>query len=341
MTPSPVHLAYDLCRIPSITGNEAGVLAHVCALLKQRGFTLEKLPLNKDRFNIFAYFKKIPCYSAIFCTHVDTVAPFIEPRIDEDTNILWGRGACDAKGILAAMIEALCQQHAQGFSDLALLVTVGEEESSDGAKACNTPLQGRAHYVVVGEPTELKAAHAQKGTIVFDLVAHGQEAHSSLPHLGDSAIHKLVSVTDQLLAYPWPCHDRFKETLLNVGHITGGYKRNVVAPFAQAQCIMRTSHQATDLIALIKSHLKPGVDLVIHSSSDPFDYVVVPGFESFLAGFGSDAPYLSALGKPILIGPGSLSLAHKPDEHISFLQLIDGIEAYQKIATYLRMMPYE
>jgi acetylornithine deacetylase len=331
-----IQQAYKLCCIPSVTGDEADVVNFLCTSLQHMGFTVEKLPVDKERFNLFAYFTKKPRYTAIFCTHVDTVAPFIEPRIDENKKILWGRGACDAKGIVATMIETLLAQHALGFDDVALLLTVGEEESSDGAKTCNLALRGRARFLVVGEPTELKAAYAQKGSLVFDLIAHGKEAHSSMPHLGDSAIHKLVGDIQKLLSYPWPTHKRFKETLLNIGHIDGGFVRNVVAPSAQAQAIMRTAQKSSDLLDIITKALSDGVVLKVHSSSDPFDYMVPDGFDSFLAGFGSDAPHLSALGKPILIGPGSLSLAHKPDEHISFTDLLDGVASYQKIAASLR-----
>src|SRR5262249_28091254 len=152
---------------------------------------VEKIPVDDKRFNLFAYFEKRSRYSAILCTHLDTVAPFIEPKIE--ASLLWGRGACDAKGIAAAMIYAMLEQKDQGFLDLALLLTVGEEESSDGARAAQKRLAGGARFLIVGEPTELQAAFAQKGTVVFDLVTHGHEAHSAMPHLGESAIHSLIN----------------------------------------------------------------------------------------------------------------------------------------------------
>lgn len=329
-------LALRLCSISSITYHERELLHFLLAWCEKEGLFVEKIPVNGDdtRFNLLIYAKKKVSYGVIFCTHIDTVPPFIAPRIED--NILWGRGACDAKGIAAAMLMALLEERAQGNDDLALLLSVGEEESSDGAKACNTILAGRAEYVVVGEPTELRAASAQKGSLVFDLVAQGVEAHSSLPHLGDSALHPLIVFLDELIKTPWPKNELFGDTLLNIGEMSGGRARNMLAAQAQAKCIMRLSVPSREVIELIEAKLPPQVRLEIKSVSEPFTYALPQGFKSFVAGFGSDAPYLRDVGQAMLIGPGSLELAHKDNEHVAVKELYEGCLAYRKIAAIVR-----
>lgn len=327
-------LAFELCQIPSITGDELGVMNYLCAWLIERGLSHEKIAVSENRFNIFAYIKNRHRYKAILCTHLDTVAPFIAPCLDD--SFLWGRGACDAKGIAASMIFAVLEQQALGFDDVALLFTVGEEDASDGAKAVGPILQNRADFLVVGEPTELKAAYAQKGSLVFDLVACGKEAHSSMPELGESAIHNLIDSIYRLVHYSWPSHQRFSETLINVGEIHGGSMRNILAEMAYARGIMRIGCESNIIIDIIRKHLTKGVNLEVKSVTDPFDYFLPEGFSSFLAGFGSDAPYLKEVGKPILMGPGSLKYAHKPNERISFFELQQGAIAYRKLISQLR-----
>lgn len=327
---------YELCSISSISGNEQEILHFLCQYLKKRNFYIEKIIVDKERYNIFAYSKHSVKYTAIFCTHVDTVAPYITPKIDEENQIIWGRGSCDAKGILVAMIEALVKQRDNGFDDLALLLTVGEEELSDGAKIANNILANRAHYLIIGEPTNLKAAYAQKGAIVFDLEATGINAHSSMPNLGKSALHILVNDTHKLINYPWPKNEQYQETFLNVGVFNAGEARNVIAKKANIKCIMRTCIEADKLINIIKSIISEDVRLSVLSKTDPFLYFCPEGFNKFLASFGSDAPYLSLIGKPILLGPGSLEVAHREDEHITFNELANGINAYEKLSINLR-----
>jgi acetylornithine deacetylase len=336
-----IKQVYDLCQTPSISGNESLVLYYLENELKKFQLTTEKIIVDEKRYNIFAYFKRLPKYTAILCTHVDTVGPYIQPNIDLKNEVIWGRGTCDAKGIAIAMIEAVKSQAHKGFSDLALLFTVGEEETSDGAKMANKVLAKRAHYLVIGEPTNLKSAYAQKGTIVFDLEAQGISAHSSMPNLGKSAIHTLANNVTKLINYSWPSSELYQETYLNVGTFNGGEARNVIASKANVKAIMRTSTKATELISTIESILSPDIKLKLLSKTDPFAYFSPLGFPSFLASFGSDAPYLTAVGVPILIGPGSLEVAHTSKEHITFSEILDGIKAYEKLATDLRKITYE
>lgn len=330
-----IRLALNLCEIPSISGQEKEVAVFLSDWLTKNGFIVEKIPVDADRFNIFAYFKAHARYTAILCTHLDTVAPFIAPKIDKE--ILWGRGSLDAKGILAAMVFGAIKEKEAGFDDVALLFTVGEEEFSDGAKACQS-LTGRAKFLVVGEPTDLKAASMQKGSLVFDLLAVGREAHSSVPHLGDSAVHRLIKDINKLLFYPWGQDQFLGETLLNIGVISGGDMRNMLANQAKASGIMRITRPASAIKKELLAQLSPEVSLKVLSKSDPFTYFVPEGFSSFVVGFGSDAPHLRSIGQPILIGPGSIELAHKAEEHISFQDLYEGSLAYQKILKGVRSL---
>ncbi len=329
--------ALQLCDIPSLSYQEQGLLQFLLQWCEQRNLYVEKIPVSNDegRFNLLIAGKEHAVYQTIFCTHIDTVPPFIAPRIEHD--VMWGRGSCDAKGIAASMVMTLLHEKEQGHDDIAVLLTVGEEEASDGAKECNKELEGRAKVVVVGEPTELKAASAQKGTLVFDVSAEGREAHSSRPELGSSAIHLLIEALAKLLAISWPKDIKFGETLLNVGEIHGGEARNMLASFASAKCIMRLSVNSASILRQIDALLGPALRREVFSVSEPFSYIVPPGFESFVAGFGSDAPYLSKIAEKImLIGPGSLALAHKPNEHVAIEELHQGCLAYQKISHWIR-----
>jgi acetylornithine deacetylase len=330
------QLAYDLCAIPSISHDETKAVSFLSSWLGNQGFLVEIIPVDERRVNLLAYFEKRSCYNVIYCSHIDTVAPYFAPFIDEKNERLYGRGACDAKGILACMIQAMLNEKARGFLDLALLVTVGEEEASDGAKACNDILKGRSVFLVVGEPTDLKAAHAQKGMLVFDLIASGKEAHSSRPDLGESAIHRLVFYMNKLINFPWPQSEQFGETLINFGEIMGGTMRNVFAQRAQAKGIMRIGTKAEEIIHLLKNELGCDIVLDIKSVTDPIAFFKPQGFVSFLAVFGTDAPYLKDVGMPILLGPGSMDFAHKDNESIGFQEIVDGIKAYENIASLCR-----
>ena len=333
-----LNLAYELCKIPSVTYEEQGVLLYLEKYFLNLGLKVQRLELagSHHRYNLLVYKNQKSYYSAIFCTHLDTVRPFIAPRIDQE--ILWGRGSCDAKGIAACMIMTILAQLSAGFDDLALLLTVGEEESSDGAKSANSQLKNRARFLVVGEPTMLKAASAQKGSLVFDLISTGTEAHSALPHLGESAITKLINNIYNLNNYPWPTNINYGETFVNFGVLEGGHARNMLAKSARAQGIMRTVCSSEEMIKIMGSQLSAGVSIDIKSVCEPFLYTVPPGFESMIAGFGSDAPYLIDVGQAILIGPGNLELAHKENEHVGAEELFMGFKAYEKIAEFARSL---
>lgn len=327
-------LTLKLCEIPSITGAEWDCLIFLEKSLKEFGFYIEKINVDNVRYNIFAYFKKKEKYSAILCTHIDTVAPFISPKKVNET--LFGRGVLDAKGILACMIFCALNQSKKGFDDIALLLTVGEETFSDGAKIANEHLREKANYLIIGEPTALKFAKSQKGMLVFDLVFKGKEAHSSVPDLGCSAIEKMIIALNKALLFKWPQNDDFGSTLINFGKINAGFGRNIVAKNAIVEGIMRLSISSLEAIKKLNECLKLDCQINVLSSCDPFYYFLPKGHEGFIAGFGSDAPYLNKIAKPLLMGPGLLEFAHKEDEQISISQLEMGFLEYTKLLEELR-----
>jgi acetylornithine deacetylase len=332
------QLAFELCQIPSITLEEGPVLAFLSSWLTEQGLVVTKIPVagRLDRYNILVSVEKRPKYRVIFCTHIDTVPPFVAPRLDFDSGKLWGRGACDAKGIASAMIMALLEEKAQGHKDVAVLLTVGEELHSDGAKAANSELSGRADFVVIGEPTELRCATWQKGCVVFELATVGVPAHSALPGLGRSAVHELIATCQKMLEFPWPNSPHLGPTLLNLGLINGGEAANRLASCAQASGVMRISDKADSAIATLKSMLGPHTSLTVRSHSDPFEYVAVQGLPTFCADFGSDAPHLRDVGRLILCGPGRIDVAHTESEYIDLADLHKALSVYRHLAATFR-----
>lgn len=327
-----IDLAFSLCAISSITYEEQVVQKFIVDWALENKLLVEKIkaPLGEERYSLLLYRKKLSKYKFIFCTHIDTVPPFIAPRIHDGK--LWGRGSCDAKGIAALMLTLL-----NDYSEnIAVLLTVGEEDSSDGAKACAKALAGQAEYLIVGEPTGLQAASGQKGSLNFDLIAHGEEAHSALPDKGFSANHALIKTLAPFLDEKiWPSDKKWGDTTFNLGKITGGRARNILAGRAKAECIMRLAVPVEQILEQIKKDLPNKIELKVNSALDPFAYFVPKGLCSFVAAFGSDAPYLKSLGQPILCGPGDLALAHRDDEHIEIDALLEGFSTYRQIMSEL------
>lgn len=329
-----LDLAIKLCDIDSITYNENEVCEYVESFLLKNDIVVQRIFLEDDkgRFNLFAYKQKKIFYRTIFCTHLDTVGPFFKPRVDSKQQKLYARGACDAKGIAASMLYAFLELLNSGHEDMALLFTVGEEIISDGAKKIASALNIKANTLVVGEPTGLRYASHQMGALSFDLVSKGKKAHSALFHLGQSAIHALIQDCSKILNYKWPKND-FGENLINIGQITGGIASNIVSDYALAKIIFRINQEPDFFIQKIDDLLSDNISMTINSSTSPFEYYVPKNEKSFIATFGSDAPYLKFLAeKIILFGPGKLEYAHTDEEHIDIEELEQGYNHYMKIA---------
>lgn len=329
--PDVVELTLQLCRIPSVTGQEGQVVAFVRQLLQRLGFTVDLQPLGQEgRGNLLAHWPSSTAHT-LLSTHVDTVAPHFDPTFSSDKQRLIGRGTCDAKGIAAAMICAACQLVQQGEEGVGLLLLVGEETHSDGAKAAVNGFAPEVSYIVGGEPTQLQLVRAMKGSVVFRLDCHGKAAHSAYPHMGHSALHQLVSDVQRLLGVAWPCHTKLGDTTLNVGLLQGGCAVNVLAPHAQARGIVRCSVPAQQVVELLRARLSPTTQLELESVSDPLQLHCPPDFASCVVSFGSDMPYLQKLGTPLLVGPGCIHDAHTDHEFVQVQHLYQAVELYKKI----------
>ncbi len=333
-TPQLADLALSLVRIPSESGHEAEVARFIESLAVSHGFVCEHILVEENRWNLLITTGRYP--QTLLTTHIDTVPGGPEPRIEN--GILWGRGSCDAKGIAAAMFCALCDLRSAGRQDIGLLLVVGEETRSDGAKVAAKKLAPVKRFIN-GEPTELQFVSGQKGVLKFTLSATGKCAHSGYPELGHSAIHTLLDVLQKLLTEPWPCDPRLGKTLVNVGVIEGGIAANVTAPSAGAQIIMRLAASAEQTEARVRSMLPPNVAMEIDSISHPQVLNVPPGEKSIVVGYGSDVPHLRPLGEPLMYGPGTIHLAHTDHEHVSLTDLETARQKYVKICLEESVIP--
>jgi acetylornithine deacetylase len=322
-------LAMQLLNIPSLTGGEKEVGLFLAKLLSDRGYRVEKQLLIPNRFNVLAFAGKP---RVILCTHIDTVPPVIP--VSEDENFLYGRGACDTKGIIAAMLVAGDRLREQGIDSFGYAFVVGEEQKGDGAKLANS-LKWESEYVVVGEPTGNKMAVAQKGHVVADLSVTGRAAHSGYPHEGVSAIEGLWKVLQDCAAADWGSDPVLGQGTFNIGTFNGGAACNVVPASATASVMVRLIEPKAVGEERLRKIVGERAQLSIVAGTDPYPLHVVDGFETMVASFGSDVPYLGNLGKPLLIGPGSILDAHTANEKISKQEMIEGAAIYERLVKKL------
>jgi acetylornithine deacetylase len=268
----------------------------------------------------------------IFCTHIDTV-PVVLP-VREDDTFLYGRGACDTKGIIAAMLEAGKRLRQAGIEDFGYLFVVGEETNGSGARAANT-LKWESEFVVVGEPTGNKLARAQKGTFMAELTLQGKAAHSGYPEAGVSAIVGLWRVLTDCTSADWGSDPVLGRGTFNIGIFRGGEAFNVVPASATATIMIRTIEPRPAVDAKMRTITGSRASMNVLGGTDPHMMHVVDGFDTTVGSFGSDVPYLGNLGKPLLIGPGSILDAHTVDEKIRKQELIEGVALYERLARKL------
>lgn len=326
----PFKFTRQLIDIESITGNEGPVGDFLAAELTKLGFQAEKLPVEGARQNVLARWNSAPP-QLVFSTHIDTVPPFI-PSSEDEHNI-YGRGACDTKGIIAAMVSACLRLKDR---PVALLFVVGEERDSLGARTANrSPLTPRPRFLINGEPTENKVALASKGSLRVEITARGKMAHSAYPELGDSAIDKLLDALQRVRKIELPVNAEVGPSTMNIGVIEGGRAPNVVPDFAKAQLLYRTVGPAEDLKRKI---VEDAGDKVETLAVLDIPFVKLRTFEklpTFTASYTTDIPALSEWGEPILFGPGSIHVAHTTGEHIEKKQLLEAIEIYVHMAEEL------
>jgi acetylornithine deacetylase len=264
-------------------------------------------------------------------THFDCVPPFFPSR--EENGMLYGRGACDAKGILAAQLAAAERLRVAGENRVGLLFVVGEERGSDGAKAANQLAQ-ESEYLVNGEPTDGRLGLATRGVIRLRLKAHGRASHSSYQQAGESAIEKLLEALATLRNLQLPEDPLLGRTHYNVGLISGGVAPNVVPPEAEAEILFRTVGDAGELRQVLRS-LTPLVEIEELLEMPPVRMHEVEGFKTAVFPYTTDLPFLDCWGKPLLYGPGSIKVAHSADEHVNISHLRDAVDGYITLTTKL------
>jgi len=324
-------LTRQLVDIESITGNEGPLGDFLHSELRRRGFQAEKLPVDGARCNVFATSPQESRPAVVFSTHMDTVPPFIPSS--EDATRIYGRGSCDAKGIIAVQVAAAERLRREGIP-VGLLFLVGEERDSLGAKVANQRPVG-SKFLVNGEPTENRVAVASKGALRVEVIAQGRMAHSAYPELGESAIDKLLAALQRLRAMRLPAEDGIGPCTLNIGVIEGGRAPNVIPDNARAQLLYRLvgpSEQLKREIIETVGDLAQ-IEFVLEI---PFVRLrTLDGLATMVAAFTTDIPALSNWGQPLLIGPGSIHVAHTDREYVEKKQLQDGVDLYCGIAKRL------
>src|SRR5712691_7490251 len=326
-----VAFTRQLVDMESITGNESEVGDFLYRELSRANWQAEKLPVEGDRQNIYATPSQQTQPTVVFSTHMDTVPPFIPSS--EDASRVYGRGSCDAKGIIAAQIAAAEQLRQQGINT-GLLFLVGEERDSLGARFANEHSPG-SRFLINGEPTENRIAIASKGSLRVEITAKGRMAHSAYPELGESAIDKLLEALRRLRAMKLPVNDEIGPTTFNIGTIQGGRAPNVIPDHARAELLYRLVGPSQPLRQQIAEALGE-LAHVEFSLEIPFVRLrTVDSVPTMIAAFTTDIPALSNWGEPLLIGPGSIHVAHTEGEYIEKKQLTDAVELYCAIATKL------
>lgn len=328
----PVELTVELMSIDSTSGRESDVVDWLDRYLAERGWRTTRIPVSPGRDDIYATTSDAPLVT--LSTHLDTVPPYIAPT-RRDGRIV-GRGACDAKGIAAAMICAAERLRRDGFP-IALLFVVGEEVTHDGAHAANeaivSGLVPKTNRVIIdGEPTESTLAVGTKGAVRVIVRTTGQAAHSAYPHLGHSATRDLVKLLAELDTMSFPRDELLGETTINIGALSGGVADNVVAPSAEARLMIRLVTPADDVMSILTTWAAGRASLEWGPMVPPVKLGVLDGFATSVAAFATDIPALTNWGTPYLFGPGSIHVAHRDDEFVAVDELRAAVRSYETIA---------
>lgn len=326
----PVALTRALVDIDSTTGRETEAGEWIARLLDERGYAVTRQPVAGGRFNVHARLDPDPV--VVFSTHIDCVPPFFPSRVEDGR--IHGRGACDAKGVLAVQLTAADRLRAAGESRIGLLFVVGEERGSDGAIAANATAPASVRYLVNGEPTDNRLGAATRGAMRVRIRASGRAAHSAFPELGESAIERLVDALVALRDLPLPEDPLLGRTHYTVGTIEGGVAPNVVPPGAVAEVLFRTVG-AGARVREVLSALEPGVRVEPVHELPAVRLELLPGFETAVFAYATDVPMLSRWGRPLLLGPGSIHVAHTDHEHVSTAELQQAVGLYEAVGRQL------
>jgi acetylornithine deacetylase len=323
-------LTKSLVNIPSVTGQEGACSEFVRRQLQEHEYRVELQPVTQSRSNVMA-FHGTP--EVVLSTHLDTVPPFVPAG--EDDEFIYGRGSCDAKGIVASQILAAERLRDQGVDNFGLLFLVGEETTSDGAQAANATPPG-SRYIINGEPTENKLVTGSKGNMRLDIRTHGRMAHSAYPHLGDSAIEKLLDILADLRCLALPSDSLLGASTMNIGVVAGGRAANVIPDEARAEVLFRTVKDSTELRAQISQLLEGRCEYLFVRDTPALRMEALEGYETDVVAFTTDLPSLTQWGRPCLLGPGSISVAHTDHERVRKADLVRAVDLYCKLVRELK-----
>lgn len=325
-------LTKSLMSIPSVSGEEEPIGFYLRDHLESLGWSVELQKVSENQNNVIATLNDTP--RVWLSTHMDTVPPFIPPT--EDADKIYGRGSCDAKGIIAAQIKAAESLREDGVNDIGLLFTVDEERASTGAKAANLhPLAAKCEYMINGEPTDNDLAIGSKGTFRVKLTTTGKAAHSAYPEEGESAIDKLLDILDDIRDTRFPNDDFFGETTVNIGTIEGGIALNVIPPRAEAGLAIRLTTKKQPIEEALRKVVRGRGEIEILSFSEPVRMLEVEGFNQKVVRFTTDIPHMPNWGKPLLLGPGSILVAHTKDEFVRKEDLEQAAVLYHNLVLKL------
>ena len=330
------ELTRALIDIDSTTGREREIgdflFRRLEELVDRAGEgAVERMPVEGERFNLFAAWGEP---AVVLSTHIDTVPPFFPSA--EDAEHIHGRGACDTKGGIAAMLQATAELLDEGVRGFGILLLVGEETDSLGAQVANRHPKG-SRWLINGEPTENRLAVGTKGFLYLKVEAEGRAVHSAYPELGDSGVDKLLDILGRLRALPLPADPVLGETTLNIGTLAGGRAANVVADQAQAEVTLRTVGETAELRRRIAAavHTVPGVRIAEIRETPAIHLGSLPGFETAIVKYTTDIPRLGSWGEPFLLGPGSIHVAHTSGERVPKRELVDAARLYKDMVRRL------
>jgi len=320
-----VGFARELIDIESTTGREQAAGAWIASALERRGYHVERQMVADGRFNVIAWIDEP---AVVFSTHFDCVPPFFPSDVRD--GLLYGRGSCDAKGILASQVAAAERLRESGERRVGLLFVVGEERGSDGAAAANTVAR-RSAFLINGEPTDSRLGIATRGILRLRLKALGRAAHSATPQYGESAIDKLLDALVRMRSLAWPVDPELGETFYTLGLIEGGIAPNVISPSASAEVMFRIVGAADEVLRTVRT-LEPAVAIEEVLRVPMVRLHTIPGVDASVFPFTTDVPLLDRWGTPMLFGPGSILVAHTANEHVRIAELESAVDRYVSLA---------
>jgi acetylornithine deacetylase len=329
-TMDALELTKQLIRIESISGNEAALVNFLADYLDRLGFEVELQEAEANRPNLYAR-RGEP--DVVLSTHTDTVPPYVELR--EDDEHIYGRGACDTKGLMSAMLKACERLIGENVNDFGVLLLVGEENGSVGARVANN-IANRCKYLINGEPTESKLALGSKGAMRAILKAQGRAAHSAYPHMGESAIEKLLDVLNDVRRVALPVDETLGATTVNIGLMSGGVAANVIPPQAQAELMFRVVSNTEALKKILEEAVADRIEIDYGFQCEPVFMEKLEGYETDVVSFTTDIPALTNWGRPLLYGPGSILDAHTSGEKIIKRDIIEAVDVYAEMVKRLK-----